>query len=289
MTAPRRQGRKALPYIIGAAILMLLVTPAMGAAQDGAWQFGSTSSFSSGTYGTDTRTDVLYTPITARRLFGDGDITLVFPFLCIWGDGSVIIANGPAIQQQRVSSSSTTGRTTRTPAASTTTSTAESDRACGIGDIVARGRYFVLDEHGWTPTIAVRAHLKVPTASAEEYLGTGEPDEGIGMEVSRTIARGSMLMVDGGYTIIGKPAGSNYRNNWWYDIGIGQDLTRDMNLSVFFAEDSAIVPGYANTREVLAAFSVKGAKGWHIQISGEVGLSDGAPDHGITFGASRRF
>ena len=42
-------------------------------------------------------------------------------------------------------------------------------------------------------------------------------------------------------------------------------------------------------RDVLAAVSVKGASGWRIQVSGEFGLSDGAPDHGVTFGASRRF
>ena len=29
------------------------------------------------------------------------------------------------------------------------------------------------------PTIAVRAHVKVPTASAERGLGTGRPDEGV--------------------------------------------------------------------------------------------------------------
>lgn len=96
-------------------------------------------------------------------------------------------------------------------------------------------------------------------------------------------------MVDGGYTVIGKPAGVDYKNNWWYDVGIGQDVRKVVNLSVLFEEYRAIMPGLANARAVLAAVSVTGASGWRVQVSGEFGLSDGAPDHGVTFGASRRF
>jgi hypothetical protein len=123
MATRKRQGRKALPLIILGSILILLVTPAVGVAQDGQWQFGSTPSFSSGKYGTDTRTDVLYTPITARRLFDDGDVTFVFPFTCIWGDGSVTLVNGSAVQQQRIANSgATSDRGGRTGGGTSTTS-----------------------------------------------------------------------------------------------------------------------------------------------------------------------
>jgi hypothetical protein len=96
-------------------------------------------------------------------------------------------------------------------------------------------------------------------------------------------------MADGGYTVIGEPAGVQYNNNWWYDVGIGQDIKTIVNLSVFFEEYRAIVPGLENARDVLAAVSVAGGGGWRIQTSVEFGLSDGAPEHGIMFGASRRF
>ena len=100
-------------------------------------------------------------------------------------------------------------------------------------------------------------------------------------------------MVDGGYTVIGKPAGVDINNNWWYDFGLGQDIGHGakgtVNLSVFFEESRAIVPGLANARDILAAVSVTGPGGWRVQAAGEFGLSDGAPDRGVTFGASRRF
>jgi Putative MetA-pathway of phenol degradation len=252
------------------------------------WQFGSLPSFSSGKYGTDTRTEVLQTPFMARRLFDRGDITAVFPLTCVWGDGSVTLVNGVPVRPERLAFATTT-RTGTTTVTSTTVTT----RQCGMGDIVVRGRLYVVDEHGWLPTVAVRAHVKAPTASVEQGLGTGEPDEGAGLEISRTFVSRTTAMVDGGYTVIGKPAGVDYNNNWWYDLGIAQDVgsgVRPMvNLSLFFEVYRAIVPGMANGRDVLGTISVRGASGWRVQISGGIGLSSGAPEHSFMLGASRRF
>jgi Putative MetA-pathway of phenol degradation len=290
---------------------MLLMLPVAARAAD-EWQVGTAPSFSSGRYGTDTRTEVLHTPITTRRLFKDADLTLVFPMTCIWGDPSVTVINGTPVRTERLQAAAATtptttsrgGETTPTRAGGTTptrtttdvATTAETSvtpttiSACGMGDIIVRGRYYVVDERAWMPTVAIRAHVKAPTADAERGLGTGRPDEGVGLEISRTFGRGFMAMLDGGYTVIGQPTGVEFNNNWWYDIGVGQNLGSDaVNLSVFFTEYRAIVPGLANARDVLVALSVKGASGWRIQVSGEKGLSDGSPDHGVTFGAARRF
>jgi hypothetical protein len=292
-------------------LLMLLMVPAAVLAAD-EWQVGTAPTFSSGRYGTDWRTEVLHIPITARRLFKDADLTLVFPVTCIWGNAGVTVVNGTPVRTERLlaaASTTTTTTTTRgdtttvrttdstTPtrttvdtATTTTSVTPNTISACGMGDIIVRGRYYVVNERAWLPTIAIRAHVKTPTADAERGLGTGRPDEGVGVEIGRTFGRGSMAMLDGGYTVIGRPAGVEYDNNWWYDVGLGQNLGGDaVNLSVFFSEYRAIVPGLPNARDILVALNVKGASGWRIQISGEKGLSDGSPDHGFTFGAARRF
>ena len=260
----------------------LLLFPLGASAQGEQWQIGTTPSFSSGRYGTDTRTEVFYTPITARRLFDAGDVAVVVPFTCVRGNGAVTIVNGVPVRQERLDASTST----RTASVSTTRSVTE----CGLGDVVLRGRYYAVDERGWMPTIAIRAHLKVPTANEGQGLGTGRADEGIGVEITRTLWGGLSAMLDGGYTFIGQPSGIAYNDNWWYDAGVGQDFAREIvNVSVFLEEYRALVPGLPNAREVLAAVSVKGANGWRLQLSGALGLSDGAPDHGFTFGASRRF
>ena len=265
----------------------LLLFPLDAYAQGGQWQVGTTPSFSSGRYGTSSRTEVFHTPVTARRLFDNGDLAFVVPFTCVRGNGGIVIVNGMPVRQERIDAAA--GTTTRDGTRIVATAAAASTE-CGLGDVVVRGRYYAFDEHGWIPTIALRAHLKLPTASAERGLGTGRPDEGVGVEVSRTIGGGLLAMVDVGYTIIGEQAGSNFNNNWWYDIGLGHDLGRGIvNLSVFLEEYRALVPGVENAREVLAAVSLRTDSGWRVQVTGSVGLSHGAPDHGFAFGASRRF
>jgi hypothetical protein len=282
--------------------MLTIAPPAVHAAED-QWQVGTAPSFSSGRYGTDARTNVLHTPITARRLFDAGDVTFVVPVTCISGNGDVTVVNGSPVRQQRAGGETSRGsaatqpasdaRTGRTGSAAPTASAeplAPVTRNCGFGDVVVRGRYFVVDQRGWMPTIAVRAHVKSPTASAERGLGTGRFDEGAGLEITRTFGQGVMAMADAGYTVMGEPAGFDFNNVWWYDVGIGKDLLNEaVNLSVFFEESRAIVPGLAVARDILAAVSVKGSGGWRLQVSGQIGLSDGAPDHGISIGTSRRF
>ena len=279
---------KTMSSFVMCAMLIVLVIPVLASADDEQWQIGSAPSLSSGKYGTDVRTDVLQTPISARRLFNRGDATVVFPFTCIWGTGSVTVVNGIPVRQERLANATTT--TTRGGAATVSPAVT---RNCGMGDIIVRGRFYLVDEHGWLPTVAVRGHVKTPTASVEQGLGTGEFDEGAGLEVSRTFLSGTTAMIDGGYTVIGKPAGVVYNNNLWYDIGLAQDVgpgSKPMaNLSVFFEEYRAIVPGLENARDVLTVLTLKGASGWRLQLAGEIGLSSGAPDHSFMLGASRRF
>jgi hypothetical protein len=277
--------------VLSAAVLAMV--PAAAGAQAGQWQVGTASSFSTGRYEAETPTSVIYTPTTARRLFAEGDVTLVFPFTCIKGDAGVTVVNGAPVRTDRGTGSSST-RTDRTGAGDGTTregGTASAPiSACGMGDIVVRGRYYLLDERAWLPTIAVRAHVKAPTASARRGLGTGRPDEGIGVEVSRSLSRDMLVMVDGGYTFVGKPPDTGYQNTWWYDAGVSHDLASGrVNLSLFFEEYQAILPGAISARDLLASVLLRGATGWRIQVSGQFGLSDGAPDQGLMIGASRRF
>jgi hypothetical protein len=300
--------------VLHAACAAMLLGPASEGWAQERWQVGWTPSLSSGRYGTDASTDVLHTPLTARRLFGTGDVALVVPMLCVWGSGGLVVINGsPVVPDQTTraraaaaaaSGTSTTRPATRDGATTTTTrstaTTTATDvvptvpsqpaRACGLGDLVVRGRYYLSDGAGSRPSVALRAHVKAPTASASRGLGTGRPDEGVALEVSQHIAGGASVLADAGYTWIGKPSGADYRDTWWYDVGMGRDVVRGVvNVSAFFEEYRAVLPGDINARDILVAATVRGADGWRIQVAGTAGLSDGAPRQGVTIGLSRRF
>jgi len=273
------------------ALSILLVATC---AEAQTWQVGTAPTYLTGSYGADTHTDVFYAPITAKRIFKDGDFTAVVPYLCVTGTTGVTIVGDSAI---RTGSTGTIGTrdaaATRPARGSTTTPTAAPaatvQRQCGLGDVVLRGRYYLLDERAWFPTIAVRAHIKTPTADADRGLGTGRPDEGIGLEVTRSIGGGLSAMADGGYTVIGRPEGVEFNRPWWYDVGLGQDLARGaVNVSVFLEEYQAIVPGLPDARDVLAALTLKG-RGWQAQVAAQFGASEGAAERGLTVGITRRF
>ena len=139
--ALRRSSGQALLWVT------LLLFPLNVYAQGERWQVGTSPSFSSGRYGTDTRTDVFYTPVTARRLFDDGDLTFVIPMTCIRGNGGVIVVNGMPVRQERLDAAGQTGTLTGTTDSTRTGATAAAPTtACGLGDIIVRGRYYVLDD-----------------------------------------------------------------------------------------------------------------------------------------------
>jgi hypothetical protein len=283
-------------------VLALSITASPARAQS--WQVGFSPTFLSGTYGSGERTEIFYAPVVAKRLFRDGDLTLVLPYLCVRGAAGITVIGESPVRTGAAGATTTTITTPTRPSAPATrtnpagsptrtgavTSTpAPISRTCGMGDTIVRGRYYVLDERSWMPTIALRAHVKAPTADADRGLGTGRIDEGLGVEITRTLGRGLSVMADGGYTFLGEPDDLELHQPWWYDLGVGQDLGRGaVNVSVFFEEYRAILPGLPNARDVLAAVTLKGG-GWQAQISAQLGASDGAAERGLTVGISRRF
>jgi len=243
------------------------------------WQIGLSATYMSGNYGTDVRTNTLYVPLSIRRLFQDGDITLIIPYVRITSNGSVTFVNGVPVRIQ------TTGATT-------TRTTHE-----GLGDIILQGRYYILNEREYLPATAVIAHVKFPTADDSKGLGTGDWDEGIGLELSKRFGENWVGFLDGGYSVIGnpekvvgRPAGVPLKNQWWnYDIGLGYYLTRALLASVFYEEWRTLVPGTVNPRDILFSLMYKATQTVRFNVAFEKGISNDAPDYGITGGVSFRF
>ena len=55
------------------------------------------------------------------------------------------------------------------------------DNAFGIGDIALTAKRRVLDQEGWTPGLAARGALKVPTGDEDEAFGSGRADAALGL------------------------------------------------------------------------------------------------------------
>lgn len=290
--------RRSKVHITIAGIVAALISPMVSGAADQVadqridqkvqdWQAGFSPSYYSGNYGTSSTTSITYLPLSIRRLFDNGDLTFTVPYICITGNGAVTVLNGVP---NRVNKSGTAGSATgggkgKKPGNVEPTSSTD----CGIGDLVFRGRYYVIDEHGLVPTIAVTGRVKVPTADSDRGLGTGRFDESFGVEMSKKLIGNWLGFVDFGYTFIGDPEDVNLRNQWYYDFGVGYNLTNNLLVSMYYEEYRALIEGLSNPRDLLFALNYKATSALRFNASILVGLSSGAPDYGLTGGISWRF
>jgi outer membrane putative beta-barrel porin/alpha-amylase len=257
-----------------------------GPSPDYNWQVGVAPTYTSGTYGSDTRTNIFYLPFSVKRFFPDGDITLVVPYVSIEGTGAVRLVGGVGT---RTSKSPGSGSGTGKGKKVTDTPQDTASSSSGLGDVILRGRYYLVEETSTMPLIALTARVKMPTADADAGLGTGEFDEGLGVEFTKKLSERWRGFLDGGYTVIGDPEGVTFRNQWWYDIGAGYDVNKNLNLSLYYEEYRALVTTINNSRDLFFSAFFKPTSALRCTGSFLVGLSNGAPNYGLTAGLGYRF
>ena len=261
------------------------------------WQVGLTPSYSSGNFGTGITSEFVYVPLSIRRLFRDGDVTVVIPFVSVTSNGTATLVGGqptPTLPGTCTKKSGTEIDTDKPEClallrAGQGVTTGQKVTNSGLGDIILRGRYYIVEEKEYLPLIAVTAKIKVPTAAASQGLGTGALDHGYGIEMSKLIGEKWITFFDGGYNFIGDPDGRELQNQYWFDVGGGRYLTKNFLLSVYYEEYRALVADRVNIRDVFFAFNYKASAAWRFNGGVLVGLSNGAPDYGVSLGTSYRF
>ncbi|OGR44503.1 MAG: hypothetical protein A2X35_00100 [Elusimicrobia bacterium GWA2_61_42] len=243
--------------------------PAASAAED--WKVSSSVNYDTGKYGTSDRTDSVYIPFTLKRYYGYADLSVTVPWLRQSSTGRVTRVGGrPARAAGK----------TQAPAGS-----CES----GPGDILVRGGYVVKEEGPRSFDLSLAGLLKLPTANEHKGLGTGELDEGLGLELAKKISPRFTLLADGYYTIIGDPAGIDYSNQLSFDIGFSRPVAADLTLTVLYETRSALLDGNSDPRDLSFSLDYKAADGNRYSGGLLLGLSDGSPDAGLSAGVSRRF
>ena len=265
--------------------------PLSDPAPDVTWQVGVTPTYTSGKYGTDSRTNIFSLPFSVKRLFRDGDLTLIIPYVSIEGTGAVRLVGGVGTRTSKTQGTTNGGASSGTGKGKKVTDTPQStaSSSSGLGDVILRGRYYLIEESSVIPLIAVTARVKMPTADADAGLGTGEFDGGVGLELTKKLSDRWTGFLDGGYNFIGDPPGVEFRNQWWYDIGAGYDVNKKVNLSLYYEEYRALVTTVNNARDLLFATLFKPTAALRCTSSVIVGLSNGAPNYGLSAGLSYRF
>lgn len=284
-TCSSLSGRIILVWML-LCLFFTLPSPSEAASADPTWQVGGSVTHSSGDYGTGSTTTITYVPISIRRLFDSGDITLVIPYISITGNCGVTLLSGTP---NNTGGTCPTTTTTTAKGKQVTRETQTRTTQSGLGDILLRGRYYVLDGTATVPTVALIGRVKFPTADSAQGLGTGRFDETLGMELTQRLPSNFVAFADTGYTFIGHVQGVGLRNQWYYDLGLGYYFTKALLGSVYYEEWRAVVQGLQNPQDLLFALNWTVTDAFRLNSALQIGLSDGAPDYGITFGANLRF
>lgn len=221
---------------------------------------------SSGKYGGSTSTDILFVPIVARYETGPTIYKLTVPYVEISGPGNVQITNGMSIGQ-----AATGPITPSTP----------NGKASGLGDIVGGISYNAYYDAISGLLVDVGGRVKFATASKDKGLGTGKNDFSVQTDVYWSLGRNSTVTATLGYTWMGKPVGSNFRDTVFGSLGVSHKINADMAISSFLDYRQAVVSGNVAPSELSLYLSRRVDKHWKLQAYALAGLSNASPAQGF--------
>jgi len=216
-------------------LILASVTAALAADDDPRWLFSSSVNYSVGDYGTNKDTTIVYVPFTFEvRLIDTLWISVTVPWIDQNSQNVVVTGGGVATRKKA-----------KGKFAQPATATAES----GLGDVLLRVSYVLLDEQPFLPEIAPYVKIKFPTADADRGLGTGEFDETVGVDLSKQII-GSLYGYVTAYTFVGSPPGADFHNSFGWSVGAAYTLVPSLSFFAFLNGSTAISPGQADPLEV---------------------------------------
>lgn len=147
----------------------------------------------------------------------------------------------------------------------------------GWGDLrlTARYRLSKVAQSGFE--VDLMGQMKVPTASREKRLGTGEVDYVVGAKLSRDLGRLEPF-VSAQYRINGDRPGFNYRNTMATSVGAGFRLSRRTSASLSYDYAQSRIQRGSGFHSLDAGVSTRLSSRVSVRGSAAIGLSDKGTD-----------
>jgi hypothetical protein len=234
------------------------------------FQLKVTPGYEQGDYGAHDTTRIFVLPFTLRYLGDNWDVSATLSYLRVDSPGDVTLVGGQPVPVEGSSSRRTDS---------------------GFGDIVLKGRYYLLQDTGELtslPSLTPLVRLKIPTAK-DPHLGTGQPDFGVGVEFDKAFGRSFIVFGDVTYTIIGEPPHSNFRNRPGASLGAGVRLTDVTTVSALLDWRGAITRRQVDPVDLMGFVSFKLAPTFTVSPYLSVGLTSGSSDVGFGVELSYKF
>lgn len=259
--------------------ITLLTLPVWASAAGPSYSVGVGVEFASGDYGTGIRTDSVYMPFSAAVNPTDRlDFTLEIPF--VYQSTSAVVA-GQFMGMQSTSTGTQSVMAAMGPGPRTTASAGTiGNSQYGLGDLKLKAGYVLFTEEEHLPAIRPNFYVKIPTADKNKFLGTGAFDGGFAVELSKWFGN---WLADGemGYAIQGKSSVLAVKNYFYYDAGVGYQLTERLRPIFMVKGSTSTVEGGAALLEARLRVKYQIAK--HTGVDGYLakGITTASPDYGM--------
>lgn len=245
-------------YALAMAVFCGVVTQAQ-AATTGETSVSLGAEYTSGDYGTSSKTKMWYFPATLRYETDRYMLALTVPYVVVEGTGNVVAAGGMGGMRR-----TTTSLTSRTES--------------GLGDIELAGSHVLAQDAGWR--LGLGGLIKFGTADEQDNLGTGEDDVAVQLEAEKTYGNNT-LFGTAGYRILGDPPGIDYDNVFYGSVGVSHQLDANRTVGAELFAQEAPLPGVDGKSELTLFLS--GKSGPKTRLTGYLiaGFADGSPDWGM--------
>ena len=252
----------------------LLLAAGVAHADDG-FTFGIGADYSSGDYGSDTTTEIVSIPLTAKYRAGNWSYKASVPWMRVEGDANVVPGLGSVTNLNPRGRGR--GGVIDDPAAS------ETGSASGIGDLRLAATYS-FDTSGGLG-IDVTSNAKIATADEDKGLGTGANDYGIALDLYRDFA-GTLLFGGAGYTLLGDSSFIEVDSVLNANGGASWAAGRG-RIGAMYDWREAVTAEADDRSEVTGFYSFPTGPSTRMQLYGVRGLSDGSPEWGagVSFSA----
>lgn len=240
--------------ILPVAAFAALLSPA--ASAESGFTLKTGLDYTSGTYGTNTRTEITAVPFIGTYESGNWTMKASIPYVRITGSDNVVAGVG-AVRQ--------TATTVRTDS--------------GLGDLTTSLAYSFMLDPASQFGLDLTGKIKFGTADADRGLGTGENDYWIMVDPYRRI--GNVTWFGGvGYGMLGSSALLKLKDVVSANAGFSWKLNQQASAGAMLDYRSkSTATGFAQ-RELTAFYSRKLDGGYKLQAYATTGFSDGSPDWG---------
>lgn len=265
--------------------------------------------YSTGKYGLDKSTDILYIPLEIKYRTLPWQFSATLPYLRIKGPGGLVGGGGGGVIPVAGGGSSDGG--TGSGSASGTSQRSSNGAGNGpgngpgqgpgpgpgeqgnkkvvteegLGDILLETT-FSLDMVQDLPFYAdLGVILKLPAADEDKGLGTGEFDFALQVDVAKIYYLANQIettpFVTVGYRFMGDPDDIDFDDVWYSSLGVDLKLSAATHVGFSYDYRQAITPGSAFVSEALLYYDYSYDKNWSVSAYGMAGFENGSPDQAI--------